>query len=191
VPFDPAREAKVSRLSREGAEQAAAEDLLRGYGGELYQYLVATLRDVNDADEAFAMFCEDAWRGLPGFRHACSYRTWLYQLARHAGLRLRRGEQRRRNLGEPDGGSAAERIAAEVRTTTAAYLKTDVKDKFRALRDALRPEDRELLVLRLEHDLEWSDIAAVMGEDAATLRKRFERLKTKMRELAAKAGLLG
>ena len=186
MPIDPDLEASVPALNPE--EAAAA--LLRGYGGELYSFLVSTLRDSSDADEAFSIFCEDVWRGLAGFRRSSSYRTWLYQVARHAAFRLRRGEGRRRKRTELDGGSAAELIAAEVRTTTAAFLKTDVKDKFRALRDTLRPEDKELLMLRLDRELDWSDIAAVLEEDAATLRKRFERLKEKLRVLADKAGLL-
>ena len=186
MPLDPVLEARLPSLE---PQQAAAE-LLRGYGGELYSFLVATLREASDADEAFSMFCEDVWRGLADFRGSSSYRTWLYQVARHAAFRLRRGDGRRRKRTALDGGEAAEEIAAEIRTTTASFLKTDVKDKFRALRDMLRPEDKELLVLRLDRELEWSDIAEVLEQDPATLRKRFERLKERLRVLADQAGLL-
>jgi RNA polymerase sigma-70 factor, ECF subfamily len=65
-----------------------------------------------------------------------------------------------------------------------------VKDRLRALRDELKPEDRELLVLRLDRELEWPEIALILGTDAATLRKRFERLKEKLRTMAQRAGLL-
>lgn len=186
MPFDPNLEARLPALEAHDA----AEHLLRGYGGEVYSFLVATLRDPADADEAFSMFCEDAWRGLPEFRRASSYRTWTYQIARHAAYRLKRGEGRRNKRTELDGGSAAERVAHEVRTTTAAFLKTDVKDKMRALREALRPENQELLLLRLDRELEWNEIGQILDAEPATLRKRFERLKDQLRVLAEKAGLL-
>jgi RNA polymerase sigma-70 factor, ECF subfamily len=168
----------------------AAEALLRGYGGELYSFLLGTLRGESDADEAFSMFCEQLWRGLEGFRGEGSYRTWAYQVARRAAYQVRRGDFRRSKRFNLDGGEAAERIAAEIRTTTAAFRRTDVKDKMRALRDELSDEDKELLVLRLDRDLEWQEIATILDEDAANLRKRFERLKSKLKVMAKRAGLL-
>jgi RNA polymerase sigma-70 factor, ECF subfamily len=186
VPVDVELEARLKTLNH----AQAVEALLRGYGGEVYSFLMSLTRDVTDADESFSVFCEDVWKGLPQFRGESSYRTWTYQLARHAAHRKKRSDQRRAKSTSLDDMSAVEAVAAEVRTTTAAFMKTEVKDKFRALRDALRPEDRELLLLRLDRQLEWAEIAAIMGEDAATLRKRFERLKEKLKVLATKAGLL-
>jgi RNA polymerase sigma-70 factor (ECF subfamily) len=183
VPVDPVLEQKLASLAE---PHAAAEQLVRGYGGEVYSFLASIVGD--DADEAFSMFCEDVWRGIASFRRASSYRTWTYQVARHAAFRLRRNEGRRAKRSMSD--DSIERVAVEVRTTTAAFLKTDVKDRFRALRDSLKPEDRELLVLRLDRNLEWNEIATIMEADAAALRKRFERLKEKLRVMAEKAGLL-
>jgi RNA polymerase sigma-70 factor, ECF subfamily len=50
-----------------------------------------------------------------------------------------------------------------------------------------------LLGLRLDRQMGWTDIARVLGtgdeatltRDAATLRKRYERLKDRLRELVA------
>ena len=186
VPVDPSLEARLPTLDHKDA----CEALVRGYGGEVYSFLCSILHAAHEADEAFSMFCEDVWRGLPEFRRASSYRTWTYQVARHAAFRMKRNDDRRGKRTHLDGNSSLEGVAAEVRTTTAAFMKTDVKDKFRALRDTLRPEDRELLLLRLDRALEWTEIASIMEQDAATLRKRFERLKDKLKQLAEKAGLL-
>jgi len=186
VPFKPELEKRVATLDAADA----AEALLRGYGPELLSFLHAILASELDADEAFAIFSEDLWRGLPSFRAESTYRTWCYQLARHAAYRLRRGDERRRNRFEQGGTTAAERIAWNVRTTTAAFKRTSAQDALAAMRDALTHEDRELLVLRLDRGLEWADVATVMEIDAATLRKRFERLKDKMRTKAKRAGIV-
>ena len=50
-------------------------------------------------------------------------------------------------------------------------------------------------MLRIDRELEWEEIAAVLAADgvevnAATLRKRFERLKERLREQAEEQGLL-
>ena len=64
--------------------RAAAEEAVRGYGGEIAGYLLALLREESAADEVFARVCEKLWRGLPGFRRQSSLRTWLYRLAWNA-----------------------------------------------------------------------------------------------------------
>jgi RNA polymerase sigma-70 factor (ECF subfamily) len=91
--------------------------------------------------------------------------------------------------------SPAAALTAQVRETTLVHLRTDVKDRVRALRARLAPDDQTLLVLRVDKDLGWRDIALVeLGDDAptavldrvaATLRKRFERVKQRLRELVA------
>jgi len=89
-----------------------------------------------------------------------------------------------------------------VRTRTEPWLRTEIKDKFRALRDALDPDDRELLVLRVDRGLSWEDVVRVMlgaeaPDDAAVrtesarLRKRYQHLKDELRRRAIEAGLVG
>jgi RNA polymerase sigma-70 factor (ECF subfamily) len=63
-----------------------------------------------------------------------------------------------------------------------------------------------LLVLRVDRNLEWNDLARVLAEgddgtapladadvtrEAARLRKRFQLLKEKLREMAKREGLTG
>ena len=86
---------------------------------------------------------------------------------------------------------------AEIRSTTDAYRRTEVKDAFARLRDSLGPDERALLGLRVDRGLEWVDIARVLGAadadvkgEAATLRKRFERLKLRLGELARAQGIM-
>jgi RNA polymerase sigma-70 factor (ECF subfamily) len=190
VPLDDATERAVAAARARGDEVAAADALVRGYGAEVYGFLVAMLRNDDDAEEAFASFSEEVVRSLPTFRGASTFRTWSYAVARHAALRLRRGEGRRRKRFVDGATGAAERVAFEMRSATTVFRRSDVKDRVRALRDALSDDERELLVLRIDRGLEWDEVASVLNEESATLRKRFERTKEKLRVLAQQAGLL-
>ena len=69
-----------------------------------------------------------------------------------------------------------------------ARLIDGVDDRIARIREQLSPEDHMLLGLRLDRQLAWSEIAQVLGYDAATLRKRFERLKVKLRALLQDEG---
>jgi len=96
--------------------------------------------------------------------------------------------------------SAILELAERVRTTTLVHLRTEVKDAITRLRDTLDPEDRELLILRVNRELSWVEVArvfegieadeAAIQRRSATLRKRYERVKVKLRELARGEGLL-
>jgi len=175
----------------------AATRAVEGYGPEVLGFLVTLLRDENSANEVFSQTCEDLWKGLDRFEGRSSLRTWFYVLARHAAARFRRAPHRR--AGRRVGLSEVSEIAERVRSQTLAHLRTDVKDGFAAIRDALSEDDRALLVLRVDRGLSWNDIARVFLLDnqeatveqvAMKLRKRFERLKVEIRDRAREAGLV-
>lgn len=186
--MDEALEDELGRLLDGGDTRGAATLALRRYGPQLLGYLRAVLRDEGRAADAFGAFSEDLWVGLQSFRRACAVRTFAYKLAWHAALRVARDPHARRTT-RLDTGEAS-RLAGEVRSSTAPILRTDVKDRFAALRAALTPEEQTLLVLRVDRDLPWAEVAEVLGVDEATLRKRFERTKERLRRLAIDSGVL-
>lgn len=189
--------AAVEARIREAAEASRWSDAvtiaLREYGEELLGYLVAMTRSETDAGDAFSIFAEDLWKGLPKFRWECMFRTWAYGLARHAVARIKRDPHRRR--ARPLDDAHLEALVAELRSRTATFLRTETKDKIARLRAALEPDDQSLLILRINRGLAWRDIARVLAPPddadvdldklAASLRKRFERLKTDLKARAA------
>ncbi len=207
-----AKEKEIFAAHQAGDFHLAATRLLEAYGGEIGGFLAASLRDATDAADAFSMFQEDLWRGLPQFEWRASARTWAYTLARHAAVRVRRPAYRRKERpADVMQSELANAMVAKVRTTTAVFLKTEKKDVIRALRAQLTPFERELLVLRIDRGLSWAELAQVLPSDGsdekaeappnqvgaqarskrqAALRKRFERTKEKLRALADEAGLL-
>ena len=191
-------DAKLEALIRAGALDQAATQALEAYGPELYGFFVNLMRGETAAVEVFSQTAEDLWRGLPSFRAQCSVRTWMYVLARHAAVRYWRSPW---NRGGRTGESKLDSVVADARSRTAPWLRTDVKDRWHALREALDPDDQTPLVLRVDRDLSWSDVARVMlGSDdpdaaeltreTARVRKRFQLLKDELRKRARELGLV-
>jgi RNA polymerase sigma-70 factor (ECF subfamily) len=192
-------EADLEALIRAGAFDRAATRALETYGAEVYGFLVSTAGGESDAAEIFSQLCEDLWKGLPSFAFRSSVRTWLYALARHAAARFRRSPWNK--AARRTGDSRLDDFVAQSRSRTQSWLRTDVKDRFAALRESLDPDDRTLLVLRVDRALAWQDVARVMldddAPDAAALKrevdrltKRFQLLKEDLRRRAREAGLL-
>ena len=197
-------EREIRRLCAEGAIDAATVATIRTYGTEILGFLRAQHPgDGGEADEVFSVWSERLFRGLAGFDWGSSLRTWAYTIARNASINFVRG--RRVRARHEQGARSAEIVAVEqqVRTATPAFMRTEAKSKLAAIREALSPEDRMLLVLRVDRRLEWKDLARVMLGDevepteaallkeSQRLRKRFQLLKDKLVEAGRRAGLVG
>jgi RNA polymerase sigma-70 factor (ECF subfamily) len=183
-----------------GEHERAATLAIEAYGREVLGFLVARL-DEQRGNEVFSDVLEDLWRGLPGFAWRSSLRSWLYTLARHAISRHLRGKSRRREA-PLDTSAALSAVVERVRTDTAAYMRTPVKNRFRELRARLAEDEQTLLILRIDRNLSWRELASVMAEGegpasdqdldkvAARLRQRFQTAKDRLRKLAEDEGLL-
>jgi RNA polymerase sigma-70 factor, ECF subfamily len=172
----------------------AADAAIRGYGPEIYGFLVAFHRDDEDAAEVWSRVTERLWAGLDRFGWNSSFRTWVYAIARNTSIRYRQEKKRRNEDPLPEGSQVD--VALRIRTDTASWLRTSARDRFTALRDSLPEDDRMLLVLRVDKHLAWNDLARVMHpedaealdeeglkREAARLRKRFQHVKERLLEL--------
>jgi RNA polymerase sigma-70 factor (ECF subfamily) len=203
-----------SELEREVRAHLDAGDTRRAVGlvverlgPQIRGYLRTLLIEV-DAQEAFSIFEESVLQALPRFRWECSLVAWAHQLAYHAAARIWRDPQRRRE--EPLPSVLSMLGPGPLQSEPGASGRHEGLARLRA---ALSIEEQTLLVLRVDRELEWEEIAEVLGpgpEDddepplppgggggarpvsrrAAALRKRFERLKARLRGEALKNGLI-
>jgi len=186
-------EDRAGALLEAGDARGAAEAIVRDHGPQILGYLASILRNDADAADVFSQFTEDLWRGLPGFRGECPIRVWAYRLAWHAAARHLRDPYRAR--GRRLETTELSRIAEEVRSSVLLGRREARQRSIDKLRARLAPEEQTLLVLRLDRGLSWREVATVIAEDGAAadetaLRKRFERLKDKLTEMAREEGLL-
>jgi RNA polymerase sigma-70 factor, ECF subfamily len=203
---EDAVEAKIHSAHDAGDFASAATLVIEHYGGEILAFLNARLRDAAQGEEVFGVFAEKLWTGLPGFAWRCSVKGWAYRLARNAANDFVAAPHARkqRNLAL-SAHAMSSQLMDQVRNTTARYLKTPVKDRVRALRETLPLDDQMLLILRVDRGMSFRDLAGAMAsasgtdadaldfdldKEAARLRKRFERVKDELRELAKAEGLL-
>jgi RNA polymerase sigma-70 factor (ECF subfamily) len=191
-------EDEVRASIQRGALDEATSATVRGYGPEVLGFLVHATGDEMLARDAFSWFCESVWRGLPGFRWEATLRTWCYVLARRSIARARR--DRPGPAEERLSSAMVENLAESVTTSAMPLYQAQVAQGIAALRAQLTAEDRMLLTLRVDRELSWREIVSVLTNDddelaadeldrrAAGLRKRYERAKLRLHELARDAG---
>ena len=184
---------RVATLCARGDHGAATAAIVRELGPGLCGYLIAVLRDEDAAQDVLADVAVHVLTALPRFRGDSTVKTWTYRIAWRTAMRHRRGPQHRRAIELRS--SLAEQLVAEVRQSTAAYRRAATLQWLERIRAELTPADQSLLTLRLDRDMSWSEIAQVMGVGdtvvvVAGLRKRYERIKDRLRKAAERDGVL-
>jgi RNA polymerase sigma-70 factor (ECF subfamily) len=178
-----ALESRIRDCLDRGELEQAATFAIRGYGPELLGYVVAILRDPDAGRDVFGQLSEDLWRGIGSFRGESSFRTWAYTLAWRAARRFDQEAYRRRVRRLAT--SEVSKLAASVRSSTADRRK----GLARRLRESLPPEDQTLLILRIDRGLSWAEVGQVMEVSPAAAKKRYERVKQRLRAIAEREGL--
>ncbi len=150
------------------------------------------LRDEEDVADAFSIFAETVWKGLPTFRWESSLSTWAYRLAYRAMLHVRDQSWRRRTRRLTT--AEASQIGNSMRTKSFIRFERQ-REGLEKLIGMLDMEEQLLIALRIGQRLEWSEIATVITRggqpvDASTLAKRFSRLKTRLAEMAREHGII-
>ncbi len=74
------RDHELARKAQAG-DLAAFEELVRCYQRPLFAYLYRMCRNSSEAEEMAQAAFVRAWKGLAGFRHQSSFKTWLYRIA--------------------------------------------------------------------------------------------------------------
>jgi RNA polymerase sigma-70 factor (ECF subfamily) len=181
----------VQARLRAGDLHGAATVAIRELGPAVARYLRGMLRAEADAADAFSDWAESLWAGIGSFQGRSSFCTWAFRLAFHSALDLsgRAHRKRERRLAT----SEASVLAEEVRTTALTHERR--RRRLDELRAELAGDEQTLLFLRVDQQLPWDDVAAVLSSesapvDSAAVRKRFERLKERLRKLARERGLI-
>jgi RNA polymerase sigma-70 factor (ECF subfamily) len=174
-----------------GDLHGAATVAIRELGPAVARYLRGMLRVEADSADAFSDWAESLWSGIGSFEGRSSFCTWAFRLAFNAALDLsdRAHRKRERRLATTE----ASVLAEEVRTT--AFTHERRRRGLDELRAELAADEQTLLFLRVDQQLAWDEVAAVLSSpsapvDPAAVRKRFERLKEKLRKRARARGLL-
>ncbi|WP_166209933.1 RNA polymerase sigma factor [Cognatiluteimonas telluris] len=145
----------------------------------LYRYLMRQLRDPSMADELF----QDVWQRViaarGGWTPDASFATWLYRIAHNRIADHWRARQYRPPA-PADGDERTARIPAPD-TPERTLSQFEQRRQLQVALDALPPEQREVLLLRLEQELTLEEIGAITGVGRETVKSRLRYAMDKLR----------
>ncbi len=169
---DPASDALLAGLAEGRGEAFAA--LYDRYGRALFRVAWTLLRSRQDAEDAV----QDVFLGLVRSQAALgrveNLRAYLFGALRHAAARLAtRSVGERRGVSPPVGGRREGETQPAVDLELSEWLE-------RAL-TALPREQREVLALKIDGELTFAEVAAVLGVSPNTAASRYRYALEKLR----------
>jgi RNA polymerase sigma-70 factor (ECF subfamily) len=129
-----------------------------------------------DALDGFQRMSEELWKSLARFDGRCSTRTWCYMIARHTAIYIR--TQPRHAHEQLVSSIPSIQQAATEMFSRSLVERAHQHEILAEAKEALGPDDRTLLVLRIDRNLSWREIATVLflaGFDSEAWPRRPQR----------------
>jgi RNA polymerase sigma-70 factor (ECF subfamily) len=169
----------------------AFEVLMRRHNRTLFRTARAILRDDAEAEDALQEGYLQAYRALPEFRGESRLSTWLVRIvANEALMRLRRQTRRAQivPMQSADATPGLEDLsdnAMDNQRPEPSAERAEVRRLLESQIDALPDAYRTVFMLRAVEELSVEETAAVLQIPEATVRTRFFRARSLLREALA------
>jgi RNA polymerase sigma-70 factor (ECF subfamily) len=165
-----------------GGDPQAFRTLFERWAPRVRRFLRGLLQDAAAVDDATQECFVRAHRLIAGLRDDAGFVGWLFGIARLVAFEQRRALRRGAGPQPPD--------TVDPRPSPEALLLGSEGDRLLAeALAALDPERRAALLLRIDHDLGYEEIAAAMGWPLSKVKNEIHRGRQIMRgRLAAYLG---
>ena len=180
-------EEQLIRRAQQG-DNGAFEELLLLHQKKVYNLCLRMSANPDDAldlsQEAFLR----AWRSLGQYQFEASFSTWLFRLTSNICIDFLRRKKRRQetSLTESydDSDDGAEFSVTDAQPGPEQQAMTnETKIELARAMEQLSPEHREILQLRVIEDLQYEQIADILGVRVGTVKSRLARARLSFRKI--------
>ena len=163
----------------------AFDDLMKRYKGQIYAYLLRSVKNYEDAEELTIEVFFKAYRALDTWKPQARFSTWLYKIAHNLSIDFHRAKSRRQTYSLDDEEFVLEEPTA-VDLWSNPEWDIEEKDRRRVIREAidqLSPKQKEVFMLNRYQGLQIKEITEVLGMAEGTVKIHLHRAVKKLQTL--------
>lgn len=147
----------------------------------VYNYLLQTLRDREDALDLCQETFLKAYRALGRLEEVDRFPQWIFRIARNEAVSLYR--RNRFRSGDEDVEAASDMVAA-----AAPSGRLEMSLAVQAALERLKPEQREVVVLKVYQGFKFHEIAEILDSPVSTIKSRLYSALEALKETLAPVG---
>lgn len=170
--------------------RAAFEILMRRFNQPLYRAARSIVRDDAEAEDVVQNAYLQAYQAIGSFRGDARLSTWLTRIVVNEAIASSRKRSRSADVlhlhTEMEQMNETNNNAAEAHTPERDAMRAQLRQHLERHIDALPEAFRVVFVLRAVQEMSGEEVAACLGIPEATVRTRFHRARTLLREALAR-----
>ncbi len=155
-------------------DEAAFAQVYQQYKARVYGYCYRLLRNEQDAEDAAQETFLKVMKGIATLEKTESFRSWIFSIARNEAYTILR---RTKNTN----GLESDELWAE-ETPHEELIGKETRELVRHFLNLLKPEYREVLVLREYEQLSYAEIASVTGDTESSVKSRIFKARKALTE---------
>ena len=144
------------------------EPALQQYGNDILKYCYGILCDYHEAQDAMQDTFIKAYRSRESIREPEAYRPWLYKIAYRTCLNILQSKRKLLFVAVPESSYNMDEPFPDPELLAALA--------------SLSPQDRAIFYSRAVEGMDYSQLESLYQMRGATLRKRYERAKKKLKD---------
>jgi len=167
-----------------GALMDTDEDFVRTFNtmrAELVSTLFFVLGNQDDAQDVAQEVFIKCWRTRDSLEDVKNLRAWIFRIGLNAAKDLQRNAWRRK--AKPFGDAAPAEIPGALKTPSEVIENRETLERLRKALLELRPEEKEVFLLRQNGDLTYEEIAKLRRTPVGTVKTQMRSALQKLRRV--------
>jgi RNA polymerase sigma-70 factor (ECF subfamily) len=172
---------------REG-DVRAFEVLVTRHRKPIYNFILRFVRDAAQAEDVMQETFLRLIKGADNYEKQAKFTTWMYTIARNLCVdQARRGKHRKAAsldapIGEDEGATLLDMVSDGTPGAEGKTIQRELALRMKKAIESLPEEQREIFLLREVSDLQFNEIAQVVGVSENTVKSRMRYALEKLRE---------
>ncbi|MCR2805770.1 RNA polymerase sigma factor [Paenibacillus soyae] len=180
-PLDPLSREQIEEFVKDvqAGHVEPYRAIVQHYQRRLHIYCYYMLGNQAESEDAVQEVFLKAYRGIGKYRPTVSFTAWLYKIAQRHCLNVLR-----QNSGQ-------QRLVSLLKLQWPSPPPPRMVESANRLLNGLSAEERQLVILRVIEEYSFLEIEEITGVGAATLRKKFERIRKKLNQKPNREVIIG
>lgn len=156
-------------------DQEALHEVYENYIGFVYSVVLRVLQNREDAEDVTSEFFIKLWRLADTYETRRGHRAWMAAVARNMAVDLLRKRKKELLTEDFEGSVPEQAVGGDVEREVVESISLE-----QAL-DTLRPEEREVIHLKIMGELTFREIAKILELPMGTVTWRYQNAVKKLR----------